>query len=122
MKVTEINVPSFYTQCSSSTYPVNAKLPMRKAWVKKHELYHGEILINDIESVVRIMTPVVIKNITYETDTKPIYMMDAITGTLYDIIDGRALTSDDVRLMNFVFKHGLEKKLLSIKSSPDGGW
>ena len=115
MKVSEVVVSSSYSRCSVSTYSSISKVDIRKRWIKDRDLFMAELSIDGIETCKRIVTPVVIKNIEYPTDNKPIYMMDAITGTLYDIATGDCLTSDDIQMIRFTPKKGLGEELFRMK-------
>lgn len=120
MKVKEITVSSFYNRCSPSTYGTITKSETRKTWVKDRDLFMAELLIDGMGEVKRIVTPVVIKNITYPTDNKPVYMMDAITGTLYDIATGECLTSDNIKMLDFVYRKNLSAELLKMRVHAQG--
>jgi len=47
---------------------------------------------------------------------KIVYMMDAITGIMFVIKDGRCLTSDRLEMHGFVKEDGLDKRLMKVKS------
>ena len=119
MKVNEISVSSSYTRCSTSTFVTSGKTPIRKYWISKHELYLAEINADDMGKFERIVTPVTVKNLTFENDEKPVFMMDVITGSLYDIVTGQCLTSDALTMTDFVFKKDLGKRLMKFKAEAE---
>lgn len=77
--------------------------------MKDKELYLAHTNWGD-----RVVTPVKVTNTTNNPDK--IYLMDAITGTLYDPDSGRCMTSSDIWMEDFEFRRGLDKKLLSAKT------
>jgi hypothetical protein len=103
----KIKITDSHTPCSINCYPVNGLTKVRKKWLKEHELYEA-----DTNYGPRIMTPVYIA--VLEPDSI-IYMMDAVTGSLYDIPTGKCLTSSMVYMKGFVPKKGLDKKLLGMR-------
>lgn len=85
----------------------NNKKAVKKAWIEGKDLYLG-----DVSGVERIMVAVHFVTDHHKT---PI-MMDAVTGTLYRIKDGRCYSSDALRLKKFTKAEGLAERLIQIKS------
>jgi hypothetical protein len=47
---------------------------------------------------------------------KTVYMMDAVTGSMFTIKGGRCLTSDRLEMHGFVKENGLDKRLMKVRS------
>jgi len=78
----------------------------KKDWIRKHRLFIGITTMGE-----RIMTPVYIG-----TDpSKKTFLMDAITGSLYDIKTKRCLSSSSLRLEKVSEREGLEEILMKVK-------
>ena len=109
MKTTEIKIVSRATPCAQALFCFvpNGKRAIKKEWAKARELYEADTNLGK-----RIVTPVTILG----DKLKTIYMMDALTGSLYDIITGRCLTSVEVHMDDFVMRKNLINKLLTIES------
>jgi hypothetical protein len=107
VKTVEIKVSSRDVPCGLNCFVVSGLSKHRKKWVKQHELYEA-----DINAMKRIVTPVTILG----DKEKHIYMMDVITGSLYDLVSGRCLTSSQLIMDDFVFKKNLDEKLLKMKA------
>lgn len=104
VKAVEVNVVHSDLLCSTQVFVVEGKRDAKKSWIKHHELYEGETTLGP-----RVMTPVHIVG----NDPKQTYMMDAVTGSLYDK-SGDCLTSDNMRLLSIAKAAGLDQRLLSI--------
>ena len=128
MKPTEIKIVSYDVPCAQALYCFipNGKRAIKKEWAKARELYEADTNLGK-----RIVTPVTIigygtttdksktdksKDSKFDGSINPIYMMDALTGSLYDIITGRCLTSVEVYMTDFVMRKNLMEKLLTIES------
>jgi len=61
---------------ANDCFPIGPKASSKRAWLQDKELYLG-----DISGVERVLTPVIIDIDMY----KRVYLMDAITGTLFKI-------------------------------------
>ena len=109
MKTTEIKIVSRSTPCAQALFCFvpNGKRAVKKEWVKERELYEAKTNLGK-----RIVTPVTILG----DKLKTIYMMDALTGSLYDIITGRCLTSVEVHMDDFVMRRNLMDKLLTMET------
>lgn len=101
------------------TFVTSGKTPIRKYWISKHELYLAEISAGAMGKFERIVTPVTIKNLTFDNDEKPVFMMDVVTGSLYDFVTGQCLTSDTLLMTDFVFKKDLGKRLMKLKAETE---
>lgn len=104
VKAVEVNVVHSDLLCSTQVFVVEGKRDAKKSWIKHHELYEGETTLGP-----RVMTPVHIVG----NDPKQTYMMDAVTGSLYDK-SGDCLTSDNMRLLSIAKADGLDQRLLAI--------
>lgn len=92
---------------SYSCFPIGPKNSSKKNWVKDKDLYLG-----DIGGIERIITPVYMT-----TDlNRTAYLMDAVTGTLYRLRDGKCMTSDRLILNKYEKVDGLDKRLMKVKS------
>lgn len=119
MKPTKVKLSSLDTPCSIDYFVVAGKTAKRKEWLAKHELYEAETNFGK-----RIVTPVTIYDESEdesedEPENKPedkIYMMDAVTGSLYDKSTGRCLTSSVVYMTKIVPRKGLADKLFKMKA------
>lgn len=97
-----------YCALTTSCFPAsNNKKSLKKEWVKNKNLYLG-----NISGVERVMVAVHFITDHYKT---PI-MMDAVTGTLYRIKDGRCYTSDMLHMKSFTKAEGLAERLIQVKS------
>ena len=105
----QIKIVNRSTPCAQALFCFipNGKRAIKKEWVKTRELYEA-----DTNQGKRIVTPVTILG----DELKTIYMMDALTGSLYDIVTGRCLTSSEVRMDDFVMRKNLIDKLLAMKT------
>ena len=110
MRPTVISVSSSSTWCSVNYMPTHNKKADRKKWIKDKELYLAHTNIGS-----RVMTPVTVKN-TNEEKQKIVFLMDAVTGSLYNVETGECLTSSQVWIEDFEFRKGLEKILLDVRS------
>ena len=96
---------------SKNLYSLDYYIPQgtvarRKEWIKNHELFAGVTNIGE-----RVMTPVYIG-----TDPKKkVFLMDAVTGSLYDIKTKRCLSSSRLMLGEVKKKDGLGNRLLKLK-------
>jgi len=104
IKAVEVNVVQSDLLCSTQVFVVEGKKDAKKVWIKHHELYEGETTLGP-----RVMTPVQILG----QMPKHTYMMDAVTGSLYDK-SGDCLTSDNMRLLSVAKADGLDQRLLAI--------
>ena len=96
--------------CSNNYIPITQSRLYRKKWLAGKELY--EATINKYKRVVTPVVPLTVNKV---------YMMDVITGTMYDIQTGRCLSSDFLVMSEFVKKNGLEKRLLDYHVDKTGG-
>jgi hypothetical protein len=96
----------------SSCFPVGPKAATKRNWIKDKELY-----LADISGTERVVTPVYF--LTDENRT--VYMMDAVTGSVFTIKEGRCLTSDHLIMIGFKLVDGLDKRLMKIKSGQFSG-
>lgn len=90
-------------ECFSTEAPVSVK----KQWLSTREIY-----IAKLNCAERLMTPVMLereKNLTY--------LMDIITGTLYDLTTKRCLSSDVVKLISYKKDPADGKAALKIKTN-----
>jgi hypothetical protein len=113
MQPTVISISSSSTWCSVNYMPTHNKKADRKKWLKGKELYLAHTNVGS-----RVVTPVTVKNTDKESQ-KIVFLMDAVTGSLYDCASGECLTSSHVRIEDFEFRKGLEKILLEIKSQSE---
>lgn len=130
MKTTEIKVVDKNTPCSINYFLPDGLVKKKKEWLKDKELYEAitnlgprivtPVTIYDGKSKVVSESLVEVKEAETKAPKEPkeppkIYMMDAITGSLYDIPTGKCLTSDRVYMQSFTQKFNLSKKLLNIR-------
>lgn len=111
VKITDRNTP-----CSIDFFTPFGIAKKKREWIKKHELY--EATINQYK---RVVTPVYISEGLGDTPeekqkNRVIYMMDVVTGSLYDVKTGRCQTSSDLHMKGYITKAGLDKRLLKMKS------
>ena len=92
---------------TSSCFPVGPKSSTKREWIKDKDLYLG--YISDIE---RVLTPVYISTDEHKT----VYLMDAVTGTLYRQKDKKCMSSDRLVLKKYEQVDGLDKRLMQVKS------
>lgn len=93
---------------TTSCFPAsNNKKSLKKAWVEGKDLYLG-----NISGIDRVLVAVHIVTDQFKT---PI-MMDAVTGTLYRIKDGKCYSSDTLHMKKFIKTEGLAEKLIAVKS------
>ena len=111
MNPTKVKISSLDTPCSVDYFVVAGKTAKRKQWLAKHELYEAETNFGK-----RIVTPVTIANELEDPAESKIYMMDAVTGSLYDKSTGRCLTSSAVYMTKIVPRKGLADKLFKMKA------
>jgi hypothetical protein len=111
MKPTKVKLSSLDTPCSIDYFVVAGKTAKRKEWLAKHELYEAETNFGK-----RIVTPVTIHDESEDESEDKIYMMDAVTGSLYDKSTGRCLTSSVVYMTKIVPRKGLADKLFKMKA------
>lgn len=107
MKTNPVKLSSPYIPCSIDYFVVAGKSIKRKQWLAKYELYEAETNLGK-----RIVTPVTIVG----QPKDQIFMMDAITGSLYDKLTGRCLTSSMIRMTKVIPKKGLADKLFKMKA------
>lgn len=112
LKTTEVRISSRNIPCSVEYFSPHGVAKNKRKWLDEHDLY--EATINEFK---RVVTPVTI----LKADPPVTYMMDAVTGTLYDIFTGRCLSSNTLRMKEFVEKRGLEKRLLAIRTDVNRG-
>ena len=114
MKHTKIKVVDSATPCSVNYFVPSGLGKNKRNWVKTHDLYEANTNLGK-----RVVTPVVVVNGAVPEDV--IYMMDAVTGSLYDIVTGKCLTSHMVYMKDFTKKPNLQKRLLELKSDAHRG-
>ena len=102
LKATTVNVIEGDLLCSTQVFSIDGGKPAKKGWVSHHELFEGMTTLGP-----RVMTAV---NVVGDNT---IYMMDAVTGSLYNE-KGKCMTSDNLRLLSLAKKDGLDKHLLSL--------
>lgn len=99
---------------SRNLYSIEYYIPQgtaarRKEWIRTHELFAGMTNMGE-----RVMTPVYIG-----TDPKKkVFMMDAVTGSLYDMDTKRCLSSGRLMLGTITKKDGLGNRLMKLKGEP----
>jgi hypothetical protein len=95
-----------------SCFPVGPKASAKKTWIKGKDLY-----LADISGTERVVTPVY-----FLTDMeKTVFMMDAVTGSMFAIKSGRCLSSDRLEMNGFTKVDGLDKRLMKVKSEQYAG-
>ena len=112
LKATEVKIASRNIPCSVEYFSPHGVAKNKRKWLDEHDLY--EATINNFK---RVVTPVTILNLK----KSPTYMMDAVTGSLYDIPTGRCLTSGELVMKSYVEKRGLDKQLLAIRTDVNRG-
>ena len=103
MKTTVIKTVDVNTPCSVNYFTTNGLAKKKREWIKNHELYEAKTNEGN-----RVVTPVTIFG------SPTIFMMDAVTGSLYDIETGKCLTSSHLYMEDFVYKPNLHKRLLAL--------
>lgn len=106
MTPTVIRISNSETPCSVDYFVPSGKHATKKKWVISHELFQAETNYG-----TRIMTPVRI----IDDPQNRIFMMDAITGSLYDRSTGRCLTSTMLYMTKVTPKKNLAEKLMKMK-------
>lgn len=101
----QVKVTNFDEPCavSSSCFSFSIKKAHQRKWLKDKKLYEAKTNLGD-----RVMTPVTIVG---DSD-KVVYLMDIITGSLYDFDTKRCLTSTYIKMKKFVRRNDLAKTLL----------
>ena len=90
---------------SNDCFPIGPKASSKRTWLEDKDLYLG-----DVSGIERILTPVIL-----DTDMhKKIYLMDAITGTLYRVQGGKCMSSDQLHLKRFKQDAILANKLMKV--------
>lgn len=107
MKYTKVKVVDSSTPCSINYFAATGTPARKREWIKDRELYEAETNWGN-----RVVTPVVVVNGAVPENV--IYMMDAVTGSLYDIVTGKCLTSHMVHMKGFKKKPNLGKRLMSL--------
>jgi hypothetical protein len=97
---------------ANECFPIGPKASSKRDWLKDKELYLG-----DVSGVERVLTPVIIDTDMY----KRVFLMDAITGTLFKIQGGKCLTSDQLHLKRFAKPDNLENRLMKVKGYASSG-
>lgn len=96
---------------SNNLYSLDYYIPQgtvarKKEWIRSHRLYSAMTTMGE-----RVMTPVYIG-----TDPKKkVFLMDAVTGSLYDIDSKKCLSSSNLKLGKVTQKEGLGNILMRIK-------
>jgi len=105
VKYPEVKVSNFDEPCavSSSCFSFTNQKKQQKKWLKNKKLYEVKTNLGD-----RVMTPITIVGDLNKT----VYLMDIITGSLYDPLAKRCLTSTYVYINKFVLKKDLDKALI----------
>jgi hypothetical protein len=97
---------------SHNCFPIGPKASSKQAWLEDKDLYLG-----DVSGMERILTPVIL-----DTDMhQKIYLMDAITGTLYKIQGGKCMSSDQLHLKRFKQDNNLANRLMKVKGDQLSG-
>lgn len=109
MKITSdvpIRIADSHNLYSLDYFSPNGIVSKKKEWLRDHKLLIGTTTMGE-----RIMTPVYIG-----TDpSKKTFLMDAITGSLYDIETKKCLSSSSLKLIDVTEREGLEKVLMKFK-------
>ena len=112
MKTTEVQA-AIGALCAITTacFPTGHPKATRLKWLSTKEVYIGFTTEGD-----RIMVP-----ITFTTDEyrRP-FLMDAVTGTVYRIEDGKCMTSDTLRLISHRKDKDQGKRLFNLKATVKG--
>ena len=112
MKTMEIEIKEVF-KCANTLdcLPLSMKKAKRLEWLAGKELY--SVLTN---AGKRIMTPITIKP-KKEDEKKPksIYLMDVITGTLYNPKTNDCLTSDSLKMVSYKIDPTNGKQVLDLK-------
>lgn len=101
VKILDPNIP-----CSIEYFVLAGKLANKKQWLAKHELFEAETNFG-----LRVVTPVQIN----DDPQKRIFMMDVITGSLYNRSTGRCMTSNTLYMTKVIPRKGLAERLLKMK-------
>jgi len=104
MKTIEINKNEMFAK-QSDCFPTGGKKDKKIEWIKSRAMYLGTLNIAE-----RILTPVKVK--AY----KKVFLMDVITGSLYDRKSKQCLSSDNLRLISYIADKNKGKSVLTIKS------
>lgn len=107
MTPTTIKVSSPDIPCSIDCFIVAGKIAKKKQWLAKHELFEAVTNLG-----TRIVTPVKVAGDVSER----IFMMDVITGSLYDRSTGRCMTSNMLYMTKVIPRKNLASKLLKMKA------
>ena len=113
MKAIELEIKGAFKMARDlDCIPLTAKKHKRIEWLQDKEVY--SVLTNMGE---RIMTPITIKPKNETEAKKPTttYLMDVITGTLYNPKTNICLTSDVIRLIKYKIDPEHGKKVVNMK-------
>jgi hypothetical protein len=91
---------------ANNCFPASGKKAIKKKWAEEKDLYLG-----DISGTERVL---VASCFATDIERKKI-MMDAVTGTLYRIKDGKCYSSDQLHMNSHKKVDGLVERLLQIK-------
>lgn len=111
MRAIEIEIKEAF-KCANTLdcLPLSMKRAKRKEWLNGKEIY--SVLTN---AGNRTMTPITIKP---KDDTKKddlVYLMDVITGTLYNPETNNCLTSDSLKIVSYKIDPTNGKQILNLK-------
>jgi hypothetical protein len=111
MKAVEIEIKEAF-KCANSLdcLPLSMKRAKRKEWLHDKEIY--SVLTNAGD---RTMTPITIKPKKEDEKASPIYLMDVITGTLYNPKTKECLTSDVLKLLSYKIDPTNGRQVLDLK-------
>jgi len=107
MKAREIEIKEAFTFAKAADcMSLAVSKAKRSAWVKARDIYLGTT--NEGE---RVMTPITIK----DREDHITYLMDVITGSLYDLESKSCLTSDHLKLLSYKADSDHGKKAINMK-------
>ena len=133
MRVTEVEVDAINgfaraPECMSYALPKSKRVK----WLKTRELYLGETnmgtrVMTPIIAIVEVRTPIkvrqralgmpeIIKYVYTKVVKKDtVYLMDVITGSIYNPENNRCMSSDALKLVSYKIDPAHGKTLLSVK-------
>jgi hypothetical protein len=107
MKTTGIEIQSpFNFAKTSSCVSLAVKKAKRAEWLSNKEIYLAQTNMGE-----RFMTPIKIK----EAKDPQVYMMDVVTGSLYDLESKCCLSSDVLKLISYKIDKENGKQILTMK-------
>ena len=104
MKTIEINSNEMFAK-QAECFPTSGRRDKKIEWIKSKPMYLAALNLCN-----RVVTPVRVK--AY----KKVFLMDVITGSLYDRKSKRCLSSDHLKLISYAPDANKGRSVLTVKS------